>query len=147
MCNFSIPFTGTADDLVTKLNNAITAQGGSFDPVNKTFSVPTPVGTISGTYDINGNSLDVVITHKPIVLSCSKIENYIKNFGVEGIQPAWRQKMVGCLLWRSGRALGRGRIGERGWSRVSRLGADSAPLGDGAGADEFGRTRQVHGDG
>jgi hypothetical protein len=80
MCNFSITFTGTADDLFSKLQTQIQNAGGKItdDPASGSFSVPA-LGTISGTYTIAGQTLDIVITHRPIVISCGQIENFVKG--------------------------------------------------------------------
>jgi hypothetical protein len=80
MCNFSIPFTGTADDLFNNLQTQIQNAGGKItgDSTGGSFSLSSPV-TIDGTFTISGQTLAIVITHKPILPTCGQIENYIKS--------------------------------------------------------------------
>jgi hypothetical protein len=82
MCNFSINFASTPDELVNKLSDAITSQGGSFtgDTNSGNFSVRTPLGNIAGHYTIVDTTVNVVIDHKPGLVSCRQIENYVRNF-------------------------------------------------------------------
>jgi hypothetical protein len=82
MCNFSIPFTGTADTLVNKLKNAIIPKGGTFngDTSSGSLNVSTPLGSISGNYAIIEASLNIIIDHKPFLINCSQIENYITSY-------------------------------------------------------------------
>jgi hypothetical protein len=43
-------------------------------------SVPIPVlGSISGTYQVNGQVMTIGVTSKPFVISCSQIQNYVDN--------------------------------------------------------------------
>jgi hypothetical protein len=82
MCNFSIEFTSSAKELVNKLRNAITQQGGNLegDTQSGTFTVPVPVGNISGHYTIVVHTLNVTIHHRPIIVSCARIEQFVRNF-------------------------------------------------------------------
>lgn len=45
-----------------------------------TFSIPTPVGTIAGSYSIAGKSLAVSITQRPEAVSCGTIESKLQDF-------------------------------------------------------------------
>jgi hypothetical protein len=79
-CNFSIPFTGSAEDIYNKAKAAVEKQGGTFegDTTSGTFSINV-FGTIQGSYAISGQQLDIVIDHKPLLISCSMIEQALKN--------------------------------------------------------------------
>jgi hypothetical protein len=81
VCNFTITFTGSAADFVTKIQTKITGAGGTFtgDTNGGSFSAPTPVGKIAGTYTINGQNAAININKKPIFVSCGSIEDYINN--------------------------------------------------------------------
>jgi hypothetical protein len=81
-CNFSIPFTGSVEQLVAKAKNAITSAGGQFtgDAAGGEFSLSTFAGTISGSYDVSPSNLNIEITDKPIFVSCSMIESELKKY-------------------------------------------------------------------
>jgi len=81
-CNFIIPFSQSPEELITKARKGITATGGAFtgDVTSGDIVVPTPIGTIKGTYTIrnstiNNSVIEITITDKPFFVSCSRIEN------------------------------------------------------------------------
>ena len=79
-CNFSIGFSGTPQDIFNKAKAAVEKQGGSFngDASTGTFSINV-FGTISGSYSVSGNQLDIVIEDKPMMIPCGAIENVLKS--------------------------------------------------------------------
>ena len=79
-CNFSIPFTGTADDIYRKAKAAVEKQGGEFsgDSSSGSFSIQV-FGTISGSYTVSGQQLDISIEDKPMMIPCGAIENALKG--------------------------------------------------------------------
>ena len=81
-CNFTIPFSGNANDILSKAKAAIQGQGGSLTG-NETagdFDVSVFGNTIRGSYSIAaGNNLDIVIESKPFLIPCSTIESFLKN--------------------------------------------------------------------
>jgi hypothetical protein len=79
-CNFSISFSGTPQEVINKAKAAIEKQGGSFngDEDNGRFSIHV-FGTISGSYSISGNQLNIAIEDKPLMIPCGAIENVLKN--------------------------------------------------------------------
>jgi hypothetical protein len=79
-CNFSITFSGSAEDVFGKARAVVERQGGSFngDASNGSFSINV-FGTISGSYTVAGNQLNIVIEDKPMMIPCSVIENVLKN--------------------------------------------------------------------
>ena len=79
-CNFSILFSGSAEAVFNKAKTAVERQGGSFngDANNGNFSINV-FGTISGSYTVSGNHLNIVIEDKPMMIPCSAIENVLKN--------------------------------------------------------------------
>jgi hypothetical protein len=82
-CTFSINFTGSASDLITKVETAIDNAGGSFtgDTSSGSYSVPTPLGQIKGTYTMNNASpINIVITQKPFLVSCNDIETKLNEY-------------------------------------------------------------------
>lgn len=80
-CNFSIPFEGPASAIVAKIQAEIQKQGGTFDGNDSSgsFSVSVLGSTISGTYTISGQNINVIINDKPFFIGCSQIENFLKG--------------------------------------------------------------------
>ena len=81
-CNFSIQFYMTADEVATKARHAITNAGGNFngDPAAGIFDVSTPLGTIRGSYSIQGSFINVTILSKPFLVSCNMIEKQLRGY-------------------------------------------------------------------
>lgn len=80
-CNFNIPFSGPAQENLSKAKNAVESQGGIFDGDEKSgnFNVSVFGNTIKGSYTNSGNELNINIDSKPIFVSCGMIESYLKN--------------------------------------------------------------------
>lgn len=81
-CNFNINFTEPIETLIRKAEDAITSIGGTFDgdTVKGNFSIPTRAGKITGKYSVSDRSIAFEITDKPILVSCNKIENELRNY-------------------------------------------------------------------
>ncbi|HWI91885.1 MAG TPA: hypothetical protein VNT20_11465 [Flavisolibacter sp.] len=79
-CNFSIPFSGSAQDVFGKAKAAVEKQGGSFngDASSGSFSINV-FGTITGRYTVSGSQLNIVIEDKPMMIPCGAIENVLKS--------------------------------------------------------------------
>ena len=79
-CNFSISFPGSAEKLLEKAKAAIEGQGGNFagDLTSGNFSVQV-LGNISGSYTISGQVMNINISSKPLFISCSQIESFMKS--------------------------------------------------------------------
>jgi len=80
-CNFNIEFTGNPEGLINQANEAIAGQGGSFtgNDKNGEFNISTPIGKISGTYSILGQTFNIIIEDKPMFIGCGKIEEELKK--------------------------------------------------------------------
>ncbi|MGK3991629.1 hypothetical protein WME99_51760 [Sorangium sp. So ce136] len=81
--SFSVPFSGSSQDIVAKAKSAIEKAGGQFSGSEGTggdFSVPTPAGTVKGTYAIEAQSFSVKITDKPFIVPGSAIESQVRKF-------------------------------------------------------------------
>ena len=79
-CSFSINFSGSAEEVYSKAKNAVERQGGSFngDASSASFSINV-FGTISGSYTVSGNQLNISIEDKPMMIPCGAIENVLKS--------------------------------------------------------------------
>jgi hypothetical protein len=79
-CNFSIPFSGSAEQILNRAKAAVEKQGGNFsgDAGGGSFSINV-FGNISGRYTVSGNQLDIAIEDKPIMIPCAAIENALRN--------------------------------------------------------------------
>jgi hypothetical protein len=81
MCNFNIPFTGSADSLILRAKQEIERAGGSFigDAIQGNFQGQTPLGSIQGSYQVIGQELSISITKKPFLLSCNRIQRELEQ--------------------------------------------------------------------
>lgn len=81
-CNFSIQIGVTADEIAEKARTAIMGAGGSFsgNAGSGNFDVPTPLGTIRGSYVIQHPLIHVSISSKPFLVSCSVIEKQLRSY-------------------------------------------------------------------
>ena len=84
-CSFDIAFVSSSSELVTKAQEAIVKAGGvvNGDITSGTFSIPSPIGKISGNYLISGQTATFEIIEKPMFLSCSLIESTMNNYLAE----------------------------------------------------------------
>ena len=80
-CNFSIPFSGSPEDVLAKARRAVQGQGGNFDGDTSSgnFHVTVFGNTIAGSYTVAGQNLDIVIDSKPFLLPCNAIEGFLKS--------------------------------------------------------------------
>jgi len=79
-CNFSISFSGSAEEVYGKARAAVEKQGGSFngDSTSGNFNINV-FGAISGSYTVTGNQLNIIIEDKPMMIPCAAIENVLKS--------------------------------------------------------------------
>ena len=79
-CSFSIPFSGSAEDIFHKAKTAVEKQGGSFngDTGSGNFTISV-FGTINGSYSVSGQQLNIEIDDKPMMIPCAAIENALKS--------------------------------------------------------------------
>ena len=76
MCQFNLSFAGNAEGLMRRAKQAIEGAGGNFMGTadEGAFTAATPIGSIKGSYKIEGQVISLTITQKPFLLSCSRIE-------------------------------------------------------------------------
>lgn len=81
-CQFSIPFTGDASQIILKAEAALTQAGGKFSSSgnNGTFEISLPVGKIQGEFVIEDSSMKITIQSKPIFVPCGMIEQKITQY-------------------------------------------------------------------
>lgn len=81
MCQFNIPFSGEAENLVSRARQAIEGAGGAFmgNSTEGNFRAKTPIGSIQGSYQVEGQQISLAITKKPLLLSCSRIEKELTS--------------------------------------------------------------------
>jgi hypothetical protein len=80
-CNFTIPFSGTPDNVVNRAKSAVQNQGGTFrgDQNTGAFQISIMGSAIRGSYTISGQELNVTIESKPFLIPCNTIENFLKS--------------------------------------------------------------------
>lgn len=80
-CNFSIPFSGPVETVISKARTAVQSQGGNFtgDSTGGSFDVSVFGNTIKGTFTPRGQVLEIAILAKPFLIPCSTIEGFLKG--------------------------------------------------------------------
>jgi hypothetical protein len=80
-CNFSIPFSGSAIDVLNRAKTAVQSQGGAFrgDQNSGAFQISVLGSAIKGSYEVSGQDLNITIESKPFLLPCNTIEGYLRN--------------------------------------------------------------------
>jgi hypothetical protein len=80
-CSFSIPFTGSAMDVLRRAKSAVLGQGGAFEGTAESggFEVSVLGSAIRGSYTVSGQDLNIVIESKPFLIPCSTIESFLRN--------------------------------------------------------------------
>ena len=80
-CDFSIPFTGSPEEVLAKAKSTVQSQGGNFngDANNGDFTVSVFGNKIVGNYTVSGNILNISITDKPFMVPCNAIEGFLKG--------------------------------------------------------------------
>jgi hypothetical protein len=80
-CSFKIPLQAPPDQVVQKIKTMILKAGGTMsgDDAYGELSVSTPLGSVSGTYRIVNNEVNIIITKKPLFVSCRNIESILRK--------------------------------------------------------------------
>jgi hypothetical protein len=78
-CNLTIDFAQPASAMIQNLKAKVTGQGGTADgdETAGTIRVPLLGSHISGSYTINDQQMNLVIDHKPFLISCNQIEGFL----------------------------------------------------------------------
>lgn len=78
-CEFNVPLSGSADEMIEKARAAVESQGGFFqgDANQGTFNVSFLSNTVAGSYRITDNILALRIDEKPMFLPCQAIESLL----------------------------------------------------------------------
>ncbi len=78
-CNFDIPFSMPTSALISKARKAIEEQGGEFigDDLSGTFTVSFVGNSISGSYNVQAQVLQILILNKPFFVPCNAIEQLL----------------------------------------------------------------------
>jgi hypothetical protein len=79
---FEIPFEGDAETIISKARTTIEKIDGSLNGDISTgdFVVPSMVGEVEGSYQVQGQNLVVTITKKPMIAPYSMIEDALRNY-------------------------------------------------------------------
>jgi len=80
-CNITIDFSGNGEELIKSAEQAISGAGGSFSADNSEgkFAINSPLGKVSGTFVVQGQSFNISITDKPFLVSCDRIEQELRK--------------------------------------------------------------------
>jgi len=80
-CSFSFGFPISADELIGRIDTAMRGAGGEFsgDTASGFYSVPTPLGSIEGSYAVSGQTIQIDVLEKPVILTCGLIEKKLRQ--------------------------------------------------------------------
>jgi len=80
-CNFSVLFSGSAEALIGRVNAEMQKANGKFEGDESwgVFNLSTPLGSIGGSYKIDGQMINLEINEKPIFISCIKIQSELQK--------------------------------------------------------------------
>lgn len=80
-CEFPITFHQPIRELTERIAAAVEAKGGSFNILEKggRFSIPTPHGTIAGSYRAEKGTFHYTLTELPAEITCHKAENTFRS--------------------------------------------------------------------
>ena len=75
-CSFEFDFPIRPEELIRQVGEAIRRAGGELDGDVRSgfYSVPTPAGTVEGSYAVSGQTIRIEVLEKPVFLPCSIIE-------------------------------------------------------------------------
>lgn len=78
---FDVNFSGSAQQLFEKLQTLIQDAHGTIsgDAAGGAFTIPTPLGKVEGTFSTSGQTCEIHITKHPFLLSCKRIESFVKD--------------------------------------------------------------------
>ena len=81
-CKFDIKFESSAAQVIEHAEKAIIHAKGTFagDIDKGNFEIATPLGDITGNYQMNGSTIIIEISHKPFLVSCKKIEETLRDY-------------------------------------------------------------------
>lgn len=80
-CKFQFPFTVSPDVAVDKARTAVETQSGTFsgDTTSGMFEVSVFGNYIKGNYTIEGQTINIEVTDKPVFVPCGMIESFLKK--------------------------------------------------------------------
>ncbi|WP_018344036.1 hypothetical protein [Cytophaga aurantiaca] len=82
-CTFDIPFTQNVNEMIKTIQESILkVENAAFEGNSSSgsFSLPTPLGQIKGTYKITATLAHFAIIEKPMLVPCSLIESKLNGF-------------------------------------------------------------------
>jgi len=81
MCQFNLSFSGDLESLLKRAKQEIEKAGGNLegDLLQGQFRARTPIGSVSGSYEIAGQQIALSIAKKPLLISCKRIEKELAS--------------------------------------------------------------------
>lgn len=81
-CDIQIDFNGQAATQIERARTAILEAEGEFEGNDQSgsFSIPVLGSDIVGNYTITGNTFLIEITEKPLLISCRRIEDELREY-------------------------------------------------------------------
>lgn len=80
-CSFNISFAEEPAVFIKKIEGILQTAGGQVDgdAAQGKIIIDTPLGIIRARYETAGQTVEINITAKPVLLSCNTIRNIIKD--------------------------------------------------------------------
>lgn len=79
-CKITLPITDSSDVFYTKMKNMVEKAGGQLNGDTSTgdFNIGSPLGQISGNYELSNQEILITITEKPFLIGCGAIQGILE---------------------------------------------------------------------
>jgi len=80
--SIKLDYTSQSANHIKVAREAIKKAGGTYtgDDQNGDFEIPTPLGKIAGHFIIEPTCIEIIITHKPFLITHHRIEKELRKF-------------------------------------------------------------------
>lgn len=81
MCTFTIDFQGDAEQVFTEIERQVLSESGHITGNSRegSFEINTLIGNFKGTYSITLQQIEIIIAHRPFLISCNRIEGEVQG--------------------------------------------------------------------
>lgn len=81
-CQFDIQIKDTVEAFVAKAQELARKMNGVFngDIFSGNFNIPTPFGTLAGSYTVERTTVHISITDKPMLMGCGVVADMLRGY-------------------------------------------------------------------
>ena len=81
-CQFDIQMKDTVEAFVAKAQELSKKMNGTFtgDIYSGNFNIPTPFGTLAGSYSVERVTVHITVTDKPMLMSCGVVSDMLRGY-------------------------------------------------------------------